>query len=695
MLLYSPVCNEVLLTGELVVVWVRFRRHDLASKLKKYLRNTPIKLIAVILFAIFVPSVLVTALGLVAVFQAQGFVRDRFTQPVRERVDQLYTALQSEWSRRLEHYNQHFRDSVQRRDFLGDIRGRDPYMVDLLFAGPAGPSLVPDPPPLRLWSLDPEARLKELHRLELLSKDYPSALRECLRLLESGEDDAVLVEARIGAARVSHKLGDREQSLSHLRAALAKYGYTMDVTGIVRGLPILLRIAELERESGRETRRREALRELRRWIERVGNRMDPELLSFFRERATSIPEGDVTQSEGPTVGRLGSQHLSPLSTVLPGLPKVLASALRIETHVQLGELGEWDFVSFPSSDGAGVVHLALSRAQVLREGTRLCGELGLPVGGLSICAVGEGRGSANEIRSTRLPPPFTNLEMRYVSVAGLLPEGFRAFGVLTLATFTWAVIVLVLSIVIGVLFTVRSVSRELKTARLKSDFVSFITHELKTPLTAISTLTETMLAGRISSPEESQLCIQMISTESERLSKLVAQVLEYSKIERQEKQFRFVSCDMENVVREAARLFAEHNRTSPREIEINSAQHISRIKMDRASMVELVLNLLSNAAKYSPREKKIVVNLRESIDDICVDVVDRGIGIRKRDQKKIFEKFFRADDYLTREIEGTGLGLAFARYIARVHNGDIKVTSQLSTGSTFTLQLRKTHVLAE
>jgi signal transduction histidine kinase len=117
--------------------------------------------------------------------------------------------------------------------------------------------------------------------------------------------------------------------------------------------------------------------------------------------------------------------------------------------------------------------------------------------------------------------------------------------------------------------------------------------------------------------------------------------------------------------------------------------------MDRPAMVELVLNLLSNAAKYSPREEKIVLNLRESIDEITLEVIDRGIGIRKRDQRRVFDKFYRADDLLTREVEGYGLGLSFARYIARQHKGVIKVSSQLNSGSTFTLQLKKLDVLAE
>ncbi len=667
----------------------------MASKLKQLYGNAPIKLIAVILFAIFVPSVLVTALGLVAVFQAQGFVRERFTGPVREKVAELHSKLQSEWARRLELYDYILRDAPRRLELLGELRDRDPSVHDLLFSGPSGLSLVDDPPPLRLGSPDSEARLKDLSRLELLAKDYPAALAESKRLLEAIEDDAVLAEALLAQARIAYKLGDKESSLYALRAALTRYGNTVDATGIVRAIPILLRIAEVERESGHEARQKEAVRDLGIWMRRAGGRMDPDALAFFRERAGPLAEGDLSVPDAFHGRRFGPQHVTLLEPMLPSSKALPAPGNRLETHVRVGDMGDCDFVSIRCGEGDGAVHLALNRSQFLEEVTRLCAEVDLPVEGLSVGRPGGGSGEAQEISSLTLPAPFTNLEMRYISVAGLLPEGFRGFGVLTLATFTWAVIVLVLTIVLGVLFTVRSVLREMRTARLKSDFVSFITHELKTPLTAIRTLTETMLAGRIDTPEENQFCIQMISTESERLSKLVEQVLEYSKIERQEKQFRFTSCDMEDVVREAVRLFEDHNRANPPDIEVNSVQHISKIKMDRAAMIELLLNLLSNAAKYSLREKKIVINLRESIDDICVDVVDRGIGIRKRDQKKIFEKFFRADDYLTREIEGTGLGLAFARYIAKVHNGEIRVTSQISSGSTFTLQLRKTHVLAE
>ena len=163
----------------------------------------------------------------------------------------------------------------------------------------------------------------------------------------------------------------------------------------------------------------------------------------------------------------------------------------------------------------------------------------------------------------------------------------------------------------------------------------------------------------------------------------------------EQKVFQFGSCNMAEVVNEAISLFHAHTSDRPREIKLRSVQDISNIQMDRASMIEVMLNLLSNAAKYSPSETEIIVNIRETVDELTVEVVDKGVGMPKGDHRRIFEKFFRSDDLLTREVEGTGLGLAFSRYIAKVHNGDIRVSSQPESGSVFTLQLKKTHVLAE
>lgn len=668
------------------------------SRSRAFFGNAPIKLIAVILFAILVPSVLVTGLGLVAVFQAEDFVEDRFGRPVNARAEGLHARLTEEWARRLSLYGEVFRSGHKRASHLAQLRMRDPCVRDVLVSGPGGLEALPEPPLPVLWPPAAAGELKELNRLENGEKDHARALEECRRVLAADPEDAVCVEALLAAARLSWRLGAREDEVRYLRMALERFGETVDATGIVRAVPILWRLVEVEREL-QLPRAKETAQDLALALSRHGARLPSEVTAHYRERLASL--GDPDLETRAAAARSPSRRLRAES--LAGLDAALQRAQGpgpfTITHAFLPDSGEVDIASFPTEAGTSF-HLVLDRDVLFDEARLLCSEFDLPVHGLEFISGAEPRdpGSTSSGRglfARRLPPPLENIEMRYVSVEGLIPRGFRGFDVISLATFTWAVILLVLAIVFGALFTVRIVLREMRTARLKSDFVSFITHELKTPLTAIRMLTETILSGRTENDEENRLCTQMIENESLRLSKLVDQVLEYSKIERRQKEFRFASCDMEDVVRQAVRIFGEHNRFDPREIEVNSAQHISKISMDREAMIELFLNLLSNAAKYSTRDKKIVINLRESIDEITVDVVDHGAGIRKRDQKKIFERFYRAEDYLTRDVEGTGLGLTFARYIARVHNGEIKVASQINAGSTFTLQLRKNHVLAE
>jgi len=666
------------------------------SKFKAFLENAPVKLTAIMLFAILVPSVLVTAVGLVAVFQADLFVRDRFSRPIREKVARLRENVRDSWAQRLGLYADYLSDAGQRVQYLREIAGRDPHVRDVLISTAAGLEIVPDSPPAVLESPETSAELEDLGRLELTEKNDAKALAECQRLLGSSRDDGVLLQAMLAASRLSYRMGKREDALAYLRTARARFASTLDSVGIVREIPLLWRILEIERESSSTGQARETAGELSAALSRYGRYCSPDMVAFYRQKLLSLGDGfrpvpPVSEPSRP----IGISSLQSLAALLPTLKGMTAGQEPIRTHGSLEALGDVDFVSFRPREGDLVVHLLLDRETFLSDVRAHGAELGLTPEGIRGGPPGEPAEASRSIATILLPAPLENVEIGYVPKAGELPEEFRGFNVLTLASFTWAVIVLVVTIVVGVLITLRSVLREMRTARMKSDFVSFVSHELKTPLTAIRMFTETILANRVENEEETRLCIQMIDRESERLSKLIDQILEFSRIEKHQKEFKFTSCDMESVVREAVKIFQDHNRMEPREIEINSVQHISKIKMDRAAMIELFLNLLSNAAKYSSRDKKIAINLRESIDDITVEVIDQGMGIRKRDQKKVFDKFFRAEDYLTRDVEGTGLGLTFARYIAKVHNGDIKVSSQLNSGSTFALQLRKTDVLAE
>ena len=646
--------------------------------------------------AILIPSVLVTALGLVTVFEADHFVKDFVRDGYREDLENVTEALEHEWKENLDHFKELLIDANARGAYLAAIR-EDPFVIDVLYSRRGELTRVEagKPYPELLSNRQNSALLAAIRMEGVEGKDAEALM--LYRPLLSHRDPTVVLGALLGAARSSRELEDSSDSIRYLDLALARFGSTVDGSGMVRKFPLLYQKFKLLKRRG-QPEAAEVARTLLRTLDEEGFRVSAEVAAVYRE-ALSEHVSSAVQAKAPAF----FIDAELLKSLLVPLEKA-ASSVNSECLVSRLQAGEREllFLTVPTDEAAFVVHLLLDSARFLAQLDEVKDRLhlgdalllpALPSG--SLLDPQKKAGAEEFLVAKALPSPLSHLELRYFPEPGGLPVGFRSFEVLTLATFTWAVMLLVLVIMVGVFYTLRYVLRETRTARLKSDFVSFISHELKTPLAAIKMFTETLREGRVSGEEEQQECLELIERESDRLSSLIDKVLAYSKVESEQKAFQFGSCNMAEVVDEAISLFHAHTSDRPREIKLHSVQDISNIQMDRASMIEVVLNLLSNAAKYSPSETDIIVNIRETVDEITVDVVDKGVGIPKRDHRRIFEKFFRSDDLLTREVEGTGLGLAFSRYIAKVHNGDIRVSSQPESGSVFTLQLKKTHVLAE
>ena len=670
------------------------------ARIRAFLGDVPLKLLAVVLFAILIPSLLVTALGLVTVIEADRYVQGQFRSDFVAKMSSLRERVNASITRRWEPLADTLASDPDRLLLLDGLRRSDPLVREAftergIGSAPRRWHVAPVPPPRELWAPGARETLDALGACEA-SGDHDATLSEASRLLRESEDDAVLVEARLAAARASFALGRKEESRWHLDSALEAYGDTIDATGVVRALPILLRLVELARgsTSGRVEAYGAAYRDA---LDRYGPHLPDFVHTFYSARSSSLGVIDARARDtvARTPGGIPLSEVVQLPERIP-LPRSLLQWSSAELSI---EGSVTDMLSLRLSE-TEVVHLILERARLLDDALLPAIELGLGAERLRLARASsesavEESYSGDAFRSAPLAGPFAHLVLEYVPEAGSVPDPFRGFRVISLATYTWSVVVLVLAIVVGASFTFRHVMREVRTARLKTDFVSFISHELKTPLTAIRMYTETLLDKRVTDEAEVQTCLRLVDSESDRLAKLIDQILEYSKIQHKQKEFHFASCNIEDVVSEAVRLFHEHTQVDPRVVEIHSVQRVSKIKMDRAAMIELFLNLLNNAAKYSQPGTPIGINLRESIDDITVDIIDQGIGIRKRDQKRIFDRFYRAEDYLTRTAEGTGLGLTFAKYIAKFHNGDIKVSSHPNGGSVFTLVLQKTQVFAE
>jgi signal transduction histidine kinase len=239
----------------------------------------------------------------------------------------------------------------------------------------------------------------------------------------------------------------------------------------------------------------------------------------------------------------------------------------------------------------------------------------------------------------------------------------------------------------GIVMTHRNISREMALARLKSDFVSNVSHELRTPLSLIRLYAETLEMGRLKSADKYQEYYSIIRKESERLTALINNILDFSRIEAGRKEYDFRQTDMRELVRATLESYRYQIEQSGFAFEEKIAEDVPPLSVDREAMARSLLNLVNNALKYSQDQKYIGVNLFRDNGSVKLEVVDHGIGIPQAEQQKIFDKFYRVGDPLVHNTKGSGLGLSLVRHIVRAHGGEVLVDSVPGRGSKFTINL--------
>jgi len=241
------------------------------------------------------------------------------------------------------------------------------------------------------------------------------------------------------------------------------------------------------------------------------------------------------------------------------------------------------------------------------------------------------------------------------------------------------------SIGTGFGLTLRELYRGAKLSRLKTDFVANISHELRTPLTSVRLFAETLQSGRATSPEEVKECLTLLSSEAERLSLLVEKLLDWSQLESGSRVLRKEQTSIPELLANVGQIFKAQQLGASYSTELEA--DLPGVLIDRDAMAQVVLNLLHNAVKYTPEEKKIVLRAKRVGSKVALEVEDNGPGVRSHDKKRIFERFYRVDDLLSRRTEGTGLGLAIAKRIVEWHGGKIDLETQLGVGSIFRVLL--------
>ena len=244
-----------------------------------------------------------------------------------------------------------------------------------------------------------------------------------------------------------------------------------------------------------------------------------------------------------------------------------------------------------------------------------------------------------------------------------------------------------LMIIGGLVLTKHMVSKEMAVAKLKSDFVSNVSHELRTPLALIRLYAETLELGRITTQEKKHQYYRIIRKESERLTALINNILDFSRIEAGHKEYEFRETDIADLVRNTLDSYRYQIEQQGFALEEAIDSDLPAVRVDREAIARALVNLVNNALKYSQDEKYLGVKLYRDNGSVKLEVADRGIGIARRDQAKIFEKFYRVGDPLVHNTKGSGLGLSLVRHIAHAHGGDVAVESAPGRGSKFTLLL--------
>jgi two-component system phosphate regulon sensor histidine kinase PhoR len=242
--------------------------------------------------------------------------------------------------------------------------------------------------------------------------------------------------------------------------------------------------------------------------------------------------------------------------------------------------------------------------------------------------------------------------------------------------------------VLGSAFLIYGISTEQRVAALKSEFMSNVSHELKTPLSLIRMFGELLMLGKVKTPEKGREYAAIITRESERLSRLIDNVLDFSRIERGKAAYEMKPGDLSEVVERALDFFRYRLEREGRQLEVSLPPQVPTSMLDENALTLVVLNLVDNAMKYGGTAP-IGVTLRydDKRRELLLSVRDQGMGIAPEEQRKVFERFYRTRTVRNTNIRGSGIGLALVKHITEAHGGRVRVDSTLGQGSTFTVTL--------
>ena len=284
---------------------------------------------------------------------------------------------------------------------------------------------------------------------------------------------------------------------------------------------------------------------------------------------------------------------------------------------------------------------------------------------------------------SNLDPPFSN----WKAAIGLKITNLDALARDSFLHSAGATVLVLVVLLFGIAITIRATDREARLAQAKSNFVANVSHELKTPLSLLSLFSEILELGRVDDEEKKTEYYRIIRDESRRLNKMIDNILDFSKIEAGRKSYDFVHSDMAEVIENVLSSYRYQIVNSGFDVQTNMQDSLPSVLIDRDAMAQAISNLVDNALKYSGEVKQLSIKTETLGSDLSIEIADRGIGIPRAEQAKVFEKFYRVGNGLVHDVKGSGLGLSLVKHIIEAHKGTISVESDVGKGSRFTILL--------
>jgi two-component system phosphate regulon sensor histidine kinase PhoR len=241
----------------------------------------------------------------------------------------------------------------------------------------------------------------------------------------------------------------------------------------------------------------------------------------------------------------------------------------------------------------------------------------------------------------------------------------------------------------GIVLVFHDITELKRLEQMRKDFVANVSHELKTPITSIKGFSETLLDGALKDQQTAEYFLSIILKESDRLQTLIQDLLDLSKIEQQGYQLSIQTCDVKEILEDIKIILQNKSKEKEVEVSVSLPEGLLLIEGDLYRLKQIFINLISNALTYTPKGGSVNVKVKKHDQFVQVIVSDTGIGMKKEEIPRIFERFYRVDRARSRNSGGTGLGLAIVKHLVEAHKGQISVSSKIGEGTTFTVKLYK------